>query len=178
MHTVPPSYFSNLDSMGVRMDIASRPELRFGTVDFLVPPSYYAMNPSSILDSGLSSTGDLLSSLNTAVSNASTGPHQATEKELKQKQKERAKEDEKLRQPKPIARVFAIDVCWSAAKGGLIRECCEGIRLALYGEKVDGVDGEAGEKFETPPGRVGIVTFDTSVQFHNLTVSRFQIEWF
>lgn len=39
---VPPSYFSNLDVSGRRMDLDQRPELRFGSVDFEVPEAYYS----------------------------------------------------------------------------------------------------------------------------------------
>ena len=46
---MPPSYFSNLDVSGRRMDFDQRPELRFGSVEFEVPDLYYsARAPAAI----------------------------------------------------------------------------------------------------------------------------------
>ncbi|KAH8548192.1 hypothetical protein BGW37DRAFT_523629 [Umbelopsis sp. PMI_123] len=46
---VPPSYFSNLDVSGRRMDLDQRPELKFGSVEFDVPDLYYSSRtPASI----------------------------------------------------------------------------------------------------------------------------------
>lgn len=161
-NVVAASYHSHLDSYGSRLDIDARPELKFGTVDFAAPRSYWASNPTSILDaSGLSSTGaDLLASLNEAVAERS-GTNLAGQ-DLKQKQREKAKqkEDEHARPPLPIGRVFAIDASWNAVRSGMIHEVCEGIREALYGE--EGCDVE---------GRIAIVTFDQALQYYNLSVS-------
>lgn len=88
-------------------------------------------------------------------------------------------EDENTRRPVPIARVFAIDVSWSAIKGGVVREVCQGIKKALYGkekEQADEQNGEDGENqdeaWRVPEGRIGIVTFDRAVHFYNLSVSQ------
>lgn len=160
-NAVATSYHSHLDSYGSRLDTESRPELKFGTVDFAAPRSYWASNPSSILDaSGLSTTGaDLLASLNEAVAERS-GTNIAGQ-DLKQKQREKAKqkEDEHARRPLPIGRVFAIDVSWNAVRSGMIQEVCEGIRRGLYEE-----EGQV-------EGRIAIVTFDRAVHYYNLSVS-------
>jgi protein transport protein SEC24 len=87
--------------------------------------------------------------------------------------------DENSRRPVPISRVFVIDVSWSAVKGGIVREVCEGIKRALYGDSSDGnleqinsEEGEQGEEeWRTPEGRVGIITFDRAVHYYNLSVS-------
>jgi protein transport protein SEC24 len=156
---------------------------------------------------GLSTvSGDLLASLNEAVNNAAeasgakdalsvglggashsgtgsntpnpSGP--SSGKGGNKKKPTSSSDDENIRRPVPIARVFAIDVSWSAVKGGVVREVCQGIKEALYGKgKEQALDSngedEGGEQEEdawrVPEGRVGIVTFDRAVQFYNLSVS-------
>jgi protein transport protein SEC24 len=186
LFAVSQSYFSHLDSYGSRMDIASRPELRCGTVDFAVPKAYWATNPSSLLDSsGLSTvSADLLASLNDAVDAAATAAT-GSEVHLTIPSAESAKgkkkvpppaDDQSLRPPLPIGRVFAIDVSWSAVRSGMLYTVCQGIKEALYGP--DGADGTGDGQEEqvvgehqVPPGRVAIVTFDRAVHFYNLSVS-------
>lgn len=184
---VSQSYFSHLDSYGSRMDIASRPELRCGTVDFVVPKAYWAANPSSLLDSsGLSTvSADLLTSLNEAVDAAATVAT-GSEVHLTLAPTETAKgkkgkaatpvDDQSLRPPLPIGRVFAIDVSWSAVRSGMLYTVCQGIKEALYGPDVaesagEGQEGQVDGEHQVPPGRVAIVTFDRAVQFYNLSVS-------
>ncbi|KAJ9098064.1 hypothetical protein QFC19_006499 [Naganishia cerealis] len=182
---VSQSYFSHLDSYGNRIDLPSRPELRYGTVDFPVPKAYWANNASSLLDSsGLSTvSGDLLASLNEAVdaaASAATGsevhvavpvPHT---KGRKDKNVPAENEDQNLRPPLPIGRVFVIDVSWSAVRSGMLYTVCQGIKEALYGpEEAEGAvrEGETDAPHQIPPGRVAIITFDRAVQFYNLSVS-------
>lgn len=170
------------------MDLESRPELRYGTVDFPVPKAYWANNPSSLLDSsGLSTvSGDLLASLNEAVdaaASAATGsevhvhaPISTGAKAKREKKSDAAEDDQSLRPPMPIGRVFVIDVSWSAVRSGMLYTVCQGIKEALYGSAeseggVDGPEGEATVQHETPPGRVAIITFDRAVHFYNLSVS-------
>lgn len=40
LNDVPMEYFSALDSEGVRLDIANRPELHGGSVDYVAPKEY------------------------------------------------------------------------------------------------------------------------------------------
>lgn len=171
------------------MDLATRPELRCGTVDFAVPRPYWATNPSSLLDSsGLSTvSADLLASLNEAVDAAATAatgsevhlslaPAEAATGGKGKKTKAPAPvDDQSLRPPLPIGRVFAIDVSWSAVRSGMLYTVCQGIKEALYGpEGVDataeGPDGQVNGEHQVPSGRVAIVTFDRAVQFYNLSV--------
>jgi protein transport protein SEC24 len=167
------------------MDLQSRPELRYGTVDFPVPKAYWANNPSSLLDSsGLSTvSGDLLASLNEAVdaaASAATGsevhvhaPASTGTKGRKEKKPHAEEDDQSLRPPMPIGRVFVIDVSWSAVRSGMLYTVCQGIKEALYGPaeaEVSEQDGEAAVH-PTPPGRVAIITFDRAVHFYNLSVS-------
>ena len=42
---VPPEYFAPTDPSGVRVDREQRPELRLGTVEFMVPKEYWAKEP-------------------------------------------------------------------------------------------------------------------------------------
>ena len=40
LNDVPMEYFSALDNDGVRLDIANRPELNGGSVDYVAPKEY------------------------------------------------------------------------------------------------------------------------------------------
>jgi protein transport protein SEC24 len=42
---VPPEYFAPTDMSGVRVDREQRPELKLGTVEFMVPKEYWAKEP-------------------------------------------------------------------------------------------------------------------------------------
>jgi hypothetical protein len=42
---VPPEYFCNLDMSGRRMDLAQRPELLHGAIEFKAPKEYYSRPP-------------------------------------------------------------------------------------------------------------------------------------
>jgi protein transport protein SEC24 len=42
---VPPEYFAPTTPQGVRSDLDQRPELRMGTVEFMVPKEYWAKEP-------------------------------------------------------------------------------------------------------------------------------------
>ena len=136
---------------GRRVDLDSRPELSLGTVDFSVPKEYYASQPSSmpsLLSPAFNSPAALSS--NTLGATASTS----------------SPTSEGLREPAPMSYIFAIDVSWNAVKSGLVREITQGIKQALYGSEGD----EA--LFGLPEGsKVGIVTFDRTIHYYNLSVS-------
>lgn len=59
----------------------------------------------------------------------------------------------------PAAYVFALDVSWNAIQSGMLGRFCSTLKGFLY-------EGEG-----LPKGcQVGIITFDRSVQFYNLSV--------
>jgi hypothetical protein len=45
LNLVPNEYFCNLDAQGVRCDIDSRPELKYGSVEFTVPADFIIRQP-------------------------------------------------------------------------------------------------------------------------------------
>ncbi|OZJ02131.1 hypothetical protein BZG36_04584 [Bifiguratus adelaidae] len=103
---VPAEYFANLDMNGRRIDLDSRPELRFGTVEFDVPKEYWA------------------------------------------------------REPGPVNYVFALDISWLSVQSGVVQQFCKALRDVLYPQQ--GV-------CQLPRGsKIGILTFDKSIQFYNL----------
>jgi protein transport protein SEC24 len=55
--------------------------------------------------------------------------------------------------------VFAIDVSWNAVQSGMIAQCAQAIKDALYGSKC----------LLAPGVRVGIITYDRTVSFYNLS---------
>jgi hypothetical protein len=75
----------------------------------------------------------------------------------------------KARKPEPLSYVFAIDVSWTSAKGGVVREVAQGLKEVLFGRETEG-----GERIGGVPqkAKVAILTFDRTVHFYNLQVSR------
>ncbi|KAJ3149333.1 COPII coat Sec23p-Sfb3p heterodimer component [Geranomyces michiganensis] len=72
-----------------------------------------------------------------------------------------APKDYQQREPKPASFVIAIDVTWSSIQSGLLKQVVEGIRELLY----------SGGKTIAPGTKIGIMTFDKSVHFYNLSAS-------
>lgn len=115
-----------------RMDLDVRPELRLGSVDFVVNREYWVQDNAS-----------------------SAGGRGAP------------------RQPTPLHYIFAIDVSWSSVRCGLVKEVTESLKALLFPPaEEDGPDGEPGLPGRSLPAgaKVGIVTFDRTVQFYNLRV--------
>ena len=154
--TVPPEYFSHLDTSGRRLDLDNRLELQRGSIDFAVPKEYWVQLPSS------------------TPSLSALSAHPPSTPSLQSKGDPLAKPQVQSvpgsRTPEPLCYVFAIDVSWTAAQSGMIREVAGGIRDILYG-----AENENGERLggSLPPGaRVGLITFDRTVHYYNLQVGR------
>ncbi|KAG0377736.1 COPII coat Sec23p-Sfb3p heterodimer component [Mortierella sp. AD032] len=65
--------------------------------------------------------------------------------------------------PAAAAYVFAIDVSWSAVQSGMLANCVQGIKEALW-------DANGISKL-VPGAQVGILTYDKTVHFYNLSSS-------
>lgn len=68
------------------------------------------------------------------------------------------------RKPAPLSYVFAIDVSASATQSGMVKACCEALKIALYSNTSE-------HPKLTSANKIGILTYDKSVQFYNLHVS-------
>lgn len=193
--SVHPGYYSHLAPTGHRIDHQDRPELLHGTVDFAVPRDYWAHQPeASLLDAAddgsaanlaaagdaLSSTAsDLLGGLQSSLGQTpagTRGPSPAPG--YREKEKERKKEEKRLRKPRPLGRVFVIDVSGPSVHRGIVREVCEGIRRALYGSKPkteQNGESDANEDVDEDTlgadERIAIVTVAETIGFWNLSVS-------
>ncbi|ORY06568.1 hypothetical protein K493DRAFT_203088 [Basidiobolus meristosporus CBS 931.73] len=62
------------------------------------------------------------------------------------------------RPPVPASFIFAIDVTWNSIQSGMLQSCVQAVREAIYSGK--GIE---------PGVRVGIMTYDRSVHFYNLS---------
>jgi protein transport protein SEC24 len=79
----------------------------------------------------------------------------------------------KARKPEPLSYVFAIDVSWTSAKVGVIREVARGLKDVLFGHETE----DGGRIGGLPPNsKVAILTFDKTVHFYNLQVSRITVQ--
>lgn len=63
--------------------------------------------------------------------------------------------------PAPAAFVFAIDVSWNAIQSGMLGQCIAGLKAALW--DTNGISRLA------PGAQIGILTYDRTVHFYNLS---------
>ncbi|KAM0787449.1 hypothetical protein ACM66B_003529 [Microbotryomycetes sp. NB124-2] len=125
---VAPSYFSHLDMSQRRMDLDQRPELRQGSVDFIVGKDYWVQKNPNLPNS-------------------------------------------EVREPVPLNYIFAIDVSWTSMRCGLVKEVVNGLRELLYPTATKSADGRQEDEpvSRIQPGcKIGILTFDKTVNFFNL----------
>ncbi|KAK4048375.1 COPII coat Sec23p-Sfb3p heterodimer component [Microbotryomycetes sp. JL221] len=126
---VAPSYFSHLDMSQRRMDLDQRPELRLGSIDFIVGKDYWVQKNPTLPTS-------------------------------------------EVKEPVPLNYVFAIDVSWTSMRCGLVQQVVKGLRELLYPEtKLDDQGQPQSQQTSTgilPGCKIGIITFDKTVNFFNL----------
>jgi len=65
--------------------------------------------------------------------------------------------------PAPAAYVFAIDVSWNSIQSGMLSQCVQAIKSAIWDDN--------GASRLVPGAQIGIMTYDKHVHFYNLHVS-------
>ena len=142
---VPPEYYAVLDHTGRRVDHLSRAELNKGTIDFIVPKEYHAIQPlPRLLPSFAPIPG---------LSNRPAG-------------------EPEIRPPEALRTLFVIDVSTPAVSSGVLGPVCESIRQALYGPSPNEAT-TSNAPYEVKRRQIGILTYDTSLHFYNLSVRAF-----
>ncbi|KAK3818887.1 MAG: Sec23/Sec24 trunk domain-containing protein [Benniella sp.] len=63
--------------------------------------------------------------------------------------------------PTAAAYVFAIDVSWNSVQSGMLQQCVEGVKHAIWDEE--------GRSRLVPGAQIGILTYDKNVHFYNLS---------
>jgi len=170
---VRPDYFCNLDVSGRRVDFEQRPELSHGTVDFVVPKEYWAVQtspPSAVLlPVAPASTITETAKLTPKIEKDQPQFHGST-MGLSGQGGEAAKAATKaasdalgniklgpagrttVRAPRPLTYFFAIDVSYSAVRSGALKRICDSIRETLYGARKEasgnGADADGDKKGE------------------------------
>lgn len=167
---VAADYFCNLDMSGRRADFDQRLELQRGSVDFMVPREYWAIQakpPSSVLlpvapalthtetakisplpdtgsemDGFAGSTMGLSGQSGAAAKAATKAASKAATDALNNLSSGPGKTT--IRAPRPLTYFFAIDVSYSAIRCGSLKAASESIREAIYGQREAAKDGENG----------------------------------
>lgn len=161
---VSQAYFSHLDSSQRRLDLEDRPELRYGSIDYLVSKEYYVQDlPSSLSTLNALAGSGLPSPMPTPGLSSGTGGGGFFG----------AKEagGPVAREPLPMNYIFLIDVSYNSARCGLVSEVVRGLRRILYPGLRDGEDEESESRKSRglkKGSKVGIVAFDRGVWFFNL----------
>ncbi|CAO3589565.1 unnamed protein product [Absidia cylindrospora] len=74
-----------------------------------------------------------------------------------------------VRTPTPLHYVFAIDVSAQAIRSGMLKSCCDALKVALYSTSLD-------QRTLPSANKIGILTFDKDVHFYNLHSSLSQAQ--
>jgi protein transport protein SEC24 len=148
-----PEYFCNLDPNQLRLDSFERPELNKGTVDIVVGPDYYASHPTPRIVPSYVSPEPLSSSTSSPLPTSTSFTTTQTQP---------------TRPPEPMRILFLIDVSREAVECGLVKAACQAIQGVLYGGELD--DGTRMESCVSVGISIGIVTYDTTVHFYDISV--------
>lgn len=76
------------------------------------------------------------------------------------------------REPQPINFVFAFDVSQEGIRSGLTKAACATLLSILYPPELE--DGTPVAYF-SPHSKIAIITFDKTLHFYDLSVSRLQV---
>jgi protein transport protein SEC24 len=155
-------------------DTNDHPELRKGTVDFLVPSQYWAPVPPKRLIHAFVPV--------TIENDESSASRKSGESKAPQLPNESI--STATRKPGPMNCVFALDVSYEAVQSGFLTSACKIILDILYGGGVSQPSHEDEEDdvevSEPDPqifstwkhgGKVAIITFDRELCFYDLSVS-------
>ncbi|KAJ3550127.1 hypothetical protein NMY22_g625 [Coprinellus aureogranulatus] len=71
------------------------------------------------------------------------------------------------RPPVPMDYIFALDVSEQATRTGFLVDACNSLLQMLYGQSLE--DGTTVEPYFPSTSRIGIITFDSSIHFHDLS---------
>ena len=140
LYAASPEYFSNLDGNQMRLDQLQRPELRKGTVDFVLPSSNTAYN----------------------------APHPPPRLVPSTYSPEPPPSPSTRRTPEFMHFLFALDVSSQSQQSGFLKAACDSLRAVLYGGEVDGI-GRVEPCFPISC-KIGFITYDDTVHFHDLSV--------
>jgi protein transport protein SEC24 len=134
--------------------------LQKGTVDFLVPSTYWApVPPKRLIHSFLSVDAESESRPRPSVENKSSSFIPVLNSA-----------ETATRKPAPMNYVFALDVSLEAIQTGFLNSICEILLDMLYGGS--GTETEATSRsWWNPESKLAIVTFDRELCFYDFSVS-------
>jgi protein transport protein SEC24 len=70
--------------------------------------------------------------------------------------------------------IFAFDVSEQATRTGILADACASLLQMLYGRTLE--DGTTLHPYFPPKSKIGIVTFDSSIHFHDLSVRSLHVD--
>ncbi|TFY60012.1 hypothetical protein EVG20_g7583 [Dentipellis fragilis] len=171
---VGANYYSPLDPHLLRVDQPNRLELQKGTVDFVVSDAseYWEVQPPTRLAPSyiLPPAPPLLPS--SSPSPPTSPPRSSTSAPSTPMTPSgfmalQTAPPPDTRKPTPMPHLFALDVSQTSVVSGFFRSSCDAILLSLYG----GIDQDGNTIAPSLPEgcSVGILTFDNSLHFYDLS---------